>query len=135
MDVGSRTTQEQLPRILFWHLWLWVVDPRRVTFFVNSDKETNERKRRPMTAPFGFPLLSLQIKQLWNSPKQQAQTATTESSLFVMIIMACSMGLKIKTQDLTLCSFAIYLDVLLYDLLTSNNISPTCSLSINNFIS
>ena len=40
----------------------WVVDPRRVTFFVNSDKETNERKRRPNHCALRVPIITIKNK-------------------------------------------------------------------------
>ena len=36
-----------------------MVDPGQVTFFVNSDKETNERKRRPIVLTLRVPEQSL----------------------------------------------------------------------------
>ena len=39
-----------------------MVDPRQVTFFVNSDKETNERKRRPNLCALRVPIIIIENK-------------------------------------------------------------------------
>ena len=66
----------------------WVVDPRQVTFFVNSDKETNERKRRPDNFALRVPRICVANKAFTELAKN-AQTAVTESPLLATQILAC----------------------------------------------
>ena len=67
----------------------------RVTFFVNSNKETNERKCRPYHYALRVPIASI-INKATVKLAKNAQTVTAENPLLIMDTLACDKAIKVK---------------------------------------